>query len=212
MVLGLTKQEFDIAKDLTHIALANAAASFSKMTRKTISFTEIKVNPTRFKFSKGKKTDDLYIMTTEYLGDVLADTFLVMTAENSVKLAEIMFPSPKLNDTLKEAILLETDNILAAAVATKYSDILKHDVTGDVPQLSKRSLTNTEEFINSKLEHDHTHFAFITHFKSSGGGLDAHFICAFRDSFKHAIESIDSSSPSLSVIQKEMKNAKQYLR
>jgi len=214
MILGLTRREFELAKELTHVALANAAASFSKMMRDQFTFQKIEVNPSRFQFSKANKFSNghLYIMMTEYFGDVLADTFLVVDTKQAEVLVKTLMPKPNLSEHLKEAVLLETDNILAASVATKYSDILGHSVTGDVPKLLKKSPKETQKFIDEKLEHDHTHFSFVTKFKSKEKKLEAYFVCAFRDSFGNAIKSIASQQETVALIDQEEALMKQYLR
>ncbi|MGB0521316.1 MAG: chemotaxis protein CheC [Flammeovirgaceae bacterium] len=214
MILGLNQEEFEVAKELTNVALANATESFSKMTGDKFTFQDIEVNINHFQLdpSFDSLKEPLYIMLTEYLGDVLADTFLVINPENAEKIASMLYPSPNINEELKNAILLETDNIVAAAVATKYADFLNHSVTGDVPKMVRKSPSETQKYINDKLENDHTHFSFITNFKSEEHQLEAYFICAFRDSFGSAVKSIATKQETIDLLDEQVGFTKQYLR
>lgn len=214
MILGLNQEEFELAKELTNIALANATASFTKMTGDHFTFQDIEINTSVFKMGNNFHNSDepLYIMLTEYVGDVLADTFLVIDQANAKKIAHKLYPSPKVSSELQEAILLETDNILAAAVATKYADFLGHSITGDVPKMVRKNPEETQEFINDKLEHDHTHFSFVTNFKSKELKLEAYFVCAFRDSFGDAIKNFAAQAGAEDMINSQEEFAKQYFR
>lgn len=214
MILGLNQEEFALAKELTNVALANASASFSKLTGEQFTFQDIQINTNNFKLDKSLKSvkEPLFVLLTEYFGDILADTFLIISPDNAKKISEKLYPSPNINNDLQEAILLETDNILAAAVATKYADFLGHSVTGDVPRMVRRSPKETQEYVNTKLEHDHTHFSFITNFKSKSNGLEAYFVCAFKDSFANALKSTNAEGNQTEWLKQQDSLTKQYLR
>ena len=190
MPLGLTTEEFQLAQAMTDIALANAASSFSTITKDEVTFSQITLNPSQLKFNKKyiSAQEHLYILITEFMGEILADSFLILNPQAATQAVNVMYPNPEITDQMKDAVLLELDNILAASVATKFSDIIEKDIKGDVPQLERKNFIQTQRFIDQKLKSKDTHFSFVTLFQSKKLQIEAQFVCAFKSEFANTIK------------------------
>ncbi len=213
MVSGLTKKEFELAKELTNIALANAATSFSKIMNDDVTFRKIELNPSNLKFSKNyiSAKDHLFILITDFMGEVLADSFLIFNPANAQQTADAMFGKSCV-EQMRDAALLELDNILAASVATKFSDILEKDIKGDVPQLERKNYIQAQNFVSEKINSPNTHFSFTTIFKSKKMGIEALFVCAFKDGFAETIKEIfEEKGSTKDFIQSQTKSTKRFI-
>ena len=192
MPSGFTQQEFDIAKQLVDIALANAAASFSTITKDMVTFRHIELNPENIHFQKQyiSAQDHLFILLTEFKGEIPAESFLILNPASALATAGLMYPQPNLSDTMRDAILLELDNILSASVATKFADILGKDMKGDVPQLIRKNFIQAQRYIDNELQANDVAFSLVAMFQSEKLQLEAKFVCAFKEEFAVTVKSI----------------------
>lgn len=142
----LTDYEFDVARQLLHTALGNAATAFSKMATAQVAIKDFNVYiPGNDSFAKAVKEESgasSFMLTTEMKGDLSAKSYLILDQSDINKLYKIFLqqaththlpsgePSP-----LQQSVLLELDNILSASVITQIADLLKVFVYGDVPHL-----------------------------------------------------------------------------
>ncbi len=178
-----------------------------------IAFREIELNPSSLKFNKNyiSAKDHLFILITDFMGEVLADSFLIFNSPNAQQTADTMF-GKACGEQMRDAALLELDNILAASVATKFSDILNKDIKGDVPQLERKNFIQAQKFVTEKLNATDAHFSFTTIFKSENDKIEGHFICAFKDGFAETIKKIAEEQGSANdMIQSQKKSAKKFI-
>jgi chemotaxis protein CheY-P-specific phosphatase CheC len=66
------------------------------------------------------------------------------------------------NAALREAFLMEIDNIISASVISEISNTLKLDIYGDVPQLSKIHARDLQEFLIGKTMTDEPSSMILT--------------------------------------------------
>jgi len=65
-------------------------------------------------------------------------------------------------DSLKEAFLLELDNIISASVISALSDALKIEIYGDVPQVKKMPSAALRNFISTDKDPKETASMLVT--------------------------------------------------
>lgn len=129
-----------------------AAHSFSSLVGKPIRITNspsvlIRHDSDFVCFSEEK--GDLIVLTTQIIGSITGKSFLIFSEEES---QEIFKSLKHGNDHLKEAFLMEIDNIISASVISELSNGLGIEVYGDVPQLSKMHSRNLQDFIGGEIK------------------------------------------------------------
>lgn len=96
---------------------------------------------------------DLLVLTTQIIGSLNGKSFLVLDAKGINEISKII-PAHQI-DKLKEALLLEIDNIISAAVISVLSNQLMIEIYGDVPRLSKIKCCDLSAFIQAETK-DHS--------------------------------------------------------
>jgi chemotaxis protein CheY-P-specific phosphatase CheC len=104
---------------------------------------------------------DLYVLITQIIGDISGKSFLIFNEEESQEIFRLMNTSVT-NAALRDAFLLELDNIISASVISEISNKLNLDVYGDVPQLSKIHARDLQEFLIGKTMTDEPSSMILT--------------------------------------------------
>lgn len=183
----LNDHEISVAKKIINVALANAADSFSKLAKSKIKLQHVEIPPSKPDNDLKhliNDNDQLYVLITEVKGDIPAESYLVFSNESAEEFIRLIMPNA--NDKsleIKEAVLLETDNILTASVVTQFSNFFKVNIYGDVPGLVKWTKEKTEEVLTDKLEEYSLRVSFKTSFITSGIEIHPEFIWIFTHSF-----------------------------
>jgi chemotaxis protein CheY-P-specific phosphatase CheC len=207
--MRLSEYELDITKELISIALANAADAFSKMAGEkvlvhqfdlTIGAPDAKaVLPEGFEAS-------LHVLTTEVKGNLEGKSYLVFNQSDTKRICKVFAPGQPVYageglGELEEALLLELDNILSAAVITQLSNFLDTFIYGGVPGL--RTLTPGEALNRFGAETQHFDVVFHIHarFKSYRTNLQPSFIWYFKSEFLEAIRSLVQNKKQMSLLK-----------
>jgi chemotaxis protein CheY-P-specific phosphatase CheC len=131
-----------------------AAHSFSSLVGKTVRITNspsvlIRHDNDFSCFSEEK--GDLMVLTTQIIGTITGKSFLIFSEEESKEI----FKSLKSNsDHLKEAFLMEIDNIISASVISELSNALAIEVYGDVPNLIRMHSRQLQDFMSGEIRKD----------------------------------------------------------
>ncbi len=183
----LNEYEISIAKKIINVALANAADSFSKLANSKIKLQHVEIPPSTPDNDLKhliSDNDQLFVLITEVKGDIPAESYLVFTNQAAEEFIKLIIPdSQNKSIEIKEAALLETDNILAASVVTQFSNFFKVKIYGDVPSLVKWTKDKTEEVLTKKMEEFSLRVSFKTSFITSGIEIHPEFIWIFTHSF-----------------------------
>jgi chemotaxis protein CheY-P-specific phosphatase CheC len=128
-----------------------AAHSFSSLIGKPVRITSspsvlIRHDSDFVCFSEEK--GDLIVLTTQIIGSITGKSFLIFSEEESREI----FKSLNGNDHLKEAFLMEIDNIISASVISELSNGLAIEVYGDVPQLIRMHSRQLQDFIAGEIK------------------------------------------------------------
>lgn len=166
--------EMQTAETIINQGLSSAAETLSFFMKEPIVVEQIGVNDLGVADKTPLKlrcTGNAHLLTTEVVGELEGLCCLVFTEEEAEMLQKAALPpevinNPVLFETMKDAILLEVDNIIAAAVITQFANLLKRKMHGAVPQLSSIDPSNFEVFIQKHLDDQSHVINFKTNFSA----------------------------------------------
>lgn len=192
----IEETEFGVAKDIINQGLKKAAETFSFFMKEPMvhKATDFSLD---FDLSEIKEIfpekEDLFVLTTELRGEFTGICFLVLRKEEADALAHISFNESLRKDQekyekMKEALLLEVDNIISATVVTQFANILDYHVFGDVPKLAKLDKEELSLLINSKLTSDRILLFCTTGFKSHSSSFRPEFFWILDSEFVVAVK------------------------
>lgn len=128
-----------------------AAGSFSKMINRPVRIVDAQflfVHQDRYFSYTSEKDADLDVLTTHIIGDLSGKSFLIFNNEESQEIFRVLNTT---SEELKEAFLLEIDNIVSASVISEISNELSIEVYGAVPQLTKMSALEFQTFMEKEV-------------------------------------------------------------
>lgn len=129
-----------------------AALSFSKLIGRSVRVTHapsIVVRHDNDFSCISEERGDLFVLTTQIIGEVNGKSFLIFSEEESAEIFKTLGTS--INDQLKEAFLMEIDNIISASVISDLSNALSIEVYGDVPHLIRIHSNELQDYMNDEM-------------------------------------------------------------
>ncbi len=83
---------------------------------------------------KNFKTGEVKVLRTSIVGDIKGETYVFITPDVEKQICKALLPaSNQGRPEFREGMLLELDNILIAALVTKFSEYLQVNINGHVP-------------------------------------------------------------------------------
>lgn len=211
--MRLSEYELDITKELINIALANAADAFSKMTNEKVlvqHFHLMLVEPVNIKSLLPDPTDKLlYVLTTDVKGNLEGKSYLIFNTTDTARIFKIFAPNQEGSmdgelSELQQALLLELDNILSAAVITQLSNFLGLYTYGDVPGLRKLSDAQALTCFEQETKHFDVVFHIHARFKSYQTNIQPAFVWFFKSDFLQAIQQLVQNKKQLSLLKNSL--------
>ncbi len=214
--MRLSDYELDITKELINIALSNAADAFSKMAGEKVLVNQFDLTILS-PHVKGTLPEGfhepLHVLTTDVKGSLEGKSYLIFDGADTQRIFKIFAPTQAVSSgstlgELEQALLLELDNILSAAVITQLSNFLDVFIYGDVPGL--RTLSQAETL--TRFAEETGHFDIIFHinarFKSYRTNLQPSFIWLFKSDFLQAIQLLVQNKKQMSLLKNSTTKAK----
>ncbi|UZR95187.1 hypothetical protein [Chondrinema litorale] len=192
-----SEKEVTLISDVTHIALGNAGSSVAKMVRDEflIKDVEIASETPESQFRLKDNYEKYHVLFTEVVGDLLAATYLLISPEVENILCGVLLPDSMLGRAeMREAALLEIDNIVIAAMVTKFSEVLGQNIHGDVPSSQVCTRDELEAIVNQKHLEIDTSLSFRGKITTFYKGICIEFVCLFDETVVEAIKSFDFDS------------------
>lgn len=193
--------ELDIAKEILNIGLSKSADSLSFFTKDKVLINTFDIYSSEVDniktLSSNFDKEDTYVLSTELKGELTGECFLIFNKSEVEELLKAMLPASILeNQAQKEemgnAILLELDNIVSAAVITQFSNILQCSSYGNVPRLDVIEPKGLETFLKSRIiDEDHL-VCFKAEFITENVKLQPEFIWGLNERFVEGVKSIAS--------------------
>jgi chemotaxis protein CheY-P-specific phosphatase CheC len=210
MKTALSKVELDITKEIINISLSKAADSLSFFIKEKvlIKIQDIKVNAESLApISKKGNIEKSYLLTTNIKGDILGKAYLVFNEKEVEKLVDNNLPEsikidPVAKASMTDAILLEIDNIITAAVITQFANILQCKLYGDVPHLDILSQDDLNPFLNNSNTDHFNVIYFNSHFITKHLDINPEFIWLLEDKFFAEVKNIVSDEEKVNLLQK----------
>lgn len=139
---------------LMNLGFGRAAGSFSKFIGKPVKITNTKSILIRHDddFSYiSEEEGNLYVLVTQIVGNLYGKSYLIFNETECNDISQLISGDSGVTEKMKEAILMELDNIISASVITELSDNLKLDIYGDVPLLKKMHAFDLQEFVSNDI-------------------------------------------------------------
>lgn len=141
--MNLNSLENDIAKEIINIGISKAADSLTFFINQKVlvRIENVGIKPTKDEsIFVHKGESKYYVLTTEIKGEMKGISFLIFSEEEIQQLYRSALPASIVEDPENlamhgEAVLLEIDNIISAAVITQFANFFKYKIYGDVPGL-----------------------------------------------------------------------------
>lgn len=150
--------ETDVAKEIINIGLSKAADSLSFFSQQKVIIrsSELILKDTQeVKSVSNKKGEQIYVLTTDIIGELTGVCYLIFNENEVNKLLKISLPASILEDeeqkkVMSEAILKEADNIISASVITQFANLLNYGIHGGVPGMDVMNETEVLPFLLSR--------------------------------------------------------------
>jgi chemotaxis protein CheY-P-specific phosphatase CheC len=190
---NLDTNELSFAKTMVRKGLLKAAESLSFFMKEDLGIKEFNFQINDAIECPNKSGENIHLLTTEVMGDLPGICYLVFSEEEANKLREIALSveirsNPEFMAEMKDAIMLEVDNIISASVITEFSNILNHKIYGNVPSLRLVDENELKQLVTGNLKKDLFIINFKTQFMSSNVNFCPEFVWLFDRKFVNSIK------------------------
>lgn len=194
------KIELQTAKAIINQGLTSAAKTLSFFMKEPIEVEQIGGNSLGIAKKaplKLKCTQNAHLLTTYIVGDLEGFCCLIFTEEEAKQLQEAALPpevlaDPVMFEQMKDAILLEIDNIIAAAVITQFANLLDRKMHGAVPKLNIIDPVEFDDFIDEHLDAQSHVINFKTNFIAPEKSFSPTFLWFMNQPFIDAIKKLSA--------------------
>gem|GEM_PF-512991 len=199
MTTNLDNIDLDYTKEIISIGLAKSADSLSFFLNEKVYLNpfDLKFNTDNY-FPLSKKSNNYnnsYLLTTSVKGDFKGKAYLIFSEQEVETIFKTNF-GPVTNFDAEQRLsmirdfLCEIDNIITASVITQFSNLLKHNIYGDVPKLDILPSTKVNEFLRENNPGELKIFYFNTRFITKKVEISPEFIWLLDDSFFNKVNKI----------------------
>ncbi|MES2678665.1 MAG: hypothetical protein V4635_02215 [Bacteroidota bacterium] len=199
---NLDQNELLTAKKIVKKGLLKAAESLSFFMKEKVDINELDFHISDHIACPDKTGDNIHLLTTEVMGELPGVCYLVFSEEEADRLREVVLSaelrdSPELANEMKDAILLEVDNIISASVITEFSNILNHRIYGNVPTLKLVNPSDLDRMLKERSGADFFAINFRTQFLSSNINFSPEFVWLFDNNFLNSVKQLVRREESL---------------
>jgi len=193
---GLTKNEQKTAEHIINCGLQEAAEALSFFIKQPVQVAPVKWSDLQLSDQLPlAEQDHNHLLTTNLVGDIEGLCCLIFSQDEARLLQQAALPAEVLTDavmakTMGEAILLEVDNIIAAAVITQLANLLQRKLHGAVPELQVLSAVALDAFVQQHLEEQAHVFNFKANFKTADGAFAPAFLWFVQEPILSAIRQL----------------------
>lgn len=193
------QSQFSIEKsylinDVTNIALGNVANALSTVLKDEIlvrNVMEVK-DLSKEKLLRQDYKEDVFVLTTDIIGDMKAETMLIVHGEDEQGIIEKTLPTTEWGKKhMREAMLLELDNILIAAFVTKFANLFNNTIYGHVPSIQEMSLDNFDKFIHEREAGMNVSYALKAELGAFKSRVNLELICMFDETLIPFVRNFD---------------------
>lgn len=188
----LTEDEQNTAETIINRGLQEAAEALSFFMKQPVQAAPVKWSDLQLSEQMPKaQEDNNHLLTTELVGEIQGLCCLIFSLDEARLLQQAALPPEAANDpVMAEAILLEVDNIIAAAVITQLANLLERRLHGAVPQLQLLSANELDAFVQQRLTEQAHVFNFKANFKTADGAFAPAFLWFVEEPMLSAIRQL----------------------
>jgi chemotaxis protein CheY-P-specific phosphatase CheC len=191
----LNEQERSAATRIVNLGLSKAAESFGSLIQGNVDLKsfDLQVVPReQLGSTTQKEGDDVHVLSTSIQGELKGSCFLVLSAEEAERFKEANLPEKVLADEDKkkemgDAMLMEIDNIIAAAVLTRFADILGLDIKGGVPAMERLANSAVDAFMLEGVGAEQMVMNFNASFRFQDRSISPEFVWIMDEAFLERI-------------------------
>ncbi|MBB3701147.1 hypothetical protein KMW28_18475 [Flammeovirga yaeyamensis] len=195
----MTQSQFSVENtylinDITNIALGNVAQSLSTVMKDEIIIRNVQeVKSLDNDTLLGKENNgNVYVLTTNIIGDMNAHTMLLIHAEDEQGIIEKILPTSEWGKKeMREAMLMELDNILIAAFVTKLANLFNNKIYGHVPSIKEMNSSQFEEQIKQVEAETNISYALKAELAAFKSRVKLDLVCVFDESLVPTVNNFD---------------------
>lgn len=162
MMSELSPLELDTVNELTNIGVGRAAAALSALINEEVELNvpwcRLVSRDVALEILSDEMQDEVVAITENFKGDFNGEGLLVFPKQNSLELVRGLLPEQVPLESLTELeqdALVEVGNIILNACIGTYGNLLKQNLTTDLPVLFKGNHNNFMESLNSIIVENH---------------------------------------------------------
>lgn len=153
--------------DLIKAGYAHAAQAFSALVHQPVSFvvTSCAILKAGGVNAISYPSDDATLVLTDIIGEKGGRSYLLLSELECNALQDLCIPATdpaRQRADLQEALLMEIDNILSAAMITKFSEALGIRIFGGIPQLISLPAEALRESIEADFAREEEDYCLVT--------------------------------------------------
>lgn len=196
MVNNLKQADIQAASKLFGDAMTTARSSLEQILQSPITIKQIECNNKPLSvMSEIEDGETVHVIKTGLLGQLKGMSYLIFSENDVTQVCRKCLPENILDDPTPQnqmmitGFLSEVDNMLSAAVVTKFADILNMEIYGGVPNVELSKAGELMEYLESEL----TTGAFL-HFQVAFHGpemeISPDFFWILPEKFVHQLEKL----------------------
>lgn len=145
----------DIFNELVNIGYAHSADALSMILFEGVLMQQVDFSGDISKYRSSNPGKNFILLKTELMGDLSGISYLYMSEQQAKVVFDRCLPewdgtNPEARKEMEKAILMEIDNMLAASVVTKLSNLLGVTLYGGVPEILVLNEEETDKLFKEK--------------------------------------------------------------
>lgn len=191
--------ELETAKAVINKGLKSGAKQLSFFMKEEIHIAEVALTIEQSSAIQPLNRIDIgaqpiYLLLTSIVGELAGRCYLIFTQAEVDQLRAAALPEgmaenqPAIYEEMKDAILLEVDNIIAASVVTEFANLFEVDIHGSVPSMQSLEKKEATELLKKEAEKTDHIIDFKAQFSTQNASFSPLFVWYLDQSFVNAIK------------------------
>ncbi len=195
MTHAFTPHESQALLQLINLGLQHAAASFSMLTQQQITICSDDLQLSQdFGSAPEAAHEPRIVLLTQIRGALRGTCLLLLTEAAAEHLLKMCLPAAAGQDaaerqTMREAFLLEADNIVTAAVVTQFAEWLEVPLYGDVPKLLHLTPVEIARLMDAGSS-GQAPLSFRTRFRTQDAAFESAFVWSMDTAFADRVRQL----------------------
>lgn len=195
----LNTHELETAKTVINKGLKSGAKQLSFFMKEDIHIAEVALTIEQSNAVKPLNRIEIgqqpiYLLLTTIVGELGGRCYLIFTQPEVDQLRAAALPpamaekQPAIYEKMKDAILLEVDNIIAASVVTEFANLFEVNIHGSVPTLECLDKEAAAKLLSQEANKTDHIIDFKAQFSTKNASFSPLFVWYLDQSFVNAIK------------------------